>query len=231
MRAPLDLRRVAAMTLMLAIAAAAFVVAPRRPSTPPLAAPRPWIALPPAGMDARLPDVRAALLRVAEGRYPGDPQFTGRPLVAMCGRPPNEQALDRYHLRVDAGYVASPMRREVDIVVDGEWADVHIEDVSIPPPPDVSKAAIEWMTPAVGLHVRLAALEPLRRAWDTAAWRGPQRPAGCLDIATAELEACVDGRYAARMLDCHGAPAVTALLRAVQSMPAPPPGYWETARR
>ncbi|HZX80260.1 MAG TPA: hypothetical protein VFE72_04815 [Lysobacter sp.] len=183
----------------------------------------PWVPLPSSGTDASLPEVRAALFALPDGGD-GASVSSNTPLAATCGIDAVLPAAPHYRAIIDAGLVPQRLRREIDIVVHGQWADVRIRDVDTPPPPP---GATEWMAQAIDIRLPTTLLDGLRQAWDSDAWRGPQSATLCTDAARARLEACVDGRYAVRRISCELQSHVAPLLRAVRALPAPPRGTWQ----
>lgn len=210
-------------TLSLGGVVALLAYRPGPPVAP--AALAPWIPLPPCGTDATLPEVRAALFALPDGGDAASFASDMPPLAVTCGIDATLPAAPHYCATVDAGLVPQRLRREIDVVVHGQWADVRIRDADAPLAPP--SGAIAWSAQAIEIRLPTGSLDGMRQAWDSDVWRGPQSATLCTDAARARLEACVDGRYAVRRISCELQSHVAPLLRAVRALPAPPRGTWQ----
>ena len=227
---------IACFAVALAVAGFMWTFAPRRASHLGLAEARAWIPLPRTGMDARDAAVRA-VLGMSRG-FPGDDPMDP-PLADTCGRYADTSTDARYRLTIGDGFFNPPFRTwRIDIVVRDGQAVIGVRDAGVPPPPpspgDSQVYAMQrWATPARHLSVPIARLDAIRAAWNSEeAWHAAQGAASCTDGRTSLLEACVDGRYAARDRHCEPNRKIDALWQAVlRSVPAPEPGRLEPAPR
>ena len=162
------------------------------PSMRTLAGPSPWIPLPASGMDASQASVRDLLSSLASDD-----------LAATCGW---RDAGIREHYRLLISRDVWGDHRQIDIVPQDDSLDISIRDGGFPPPPPPGTVGDDDDTRIVPvMHIRLArsAAEPLRRAWNTQRlWHAPQSEVHCLDGKPLRLEACVNGRFAARSRTC-----------------------------
>ncbi len=175
----------------------------------------PWIALPASGMDASQSRVRD----VVAGLRNDD-------LEADCGR--RDRAVHaQYRILVSPSDRGSA--RQIDIVPSGDWLDVSIRESS-PVPATDSRGSGSWVAPVTRLRVRPQAMEPIRRIWLThAMWDAPQGEASCLYGQRLVLEACIEGRWAARDRNCDDAADSGALWQAVSTLlPTPRPGAFQS---
>jgi len=197
----------------------------------------PWIGLPKSGMDATQLPIRVAInagFRLQETDSNGS-------LAFACGQ---EDAAgwikDRYIAHVVANSHAEA--RKIVLDVHGQQIDVSVsseENLFLPPFPDsrsLSEAGFQLYRPAIHLQKSRVELEPIRASWNDAnLWRAPQddRFYGCSDSVPIFLEACVNGRYAARLrniCDPITGKAVSRLWQILNNhLPPPPKSEWHDA--
>lgn len=193
----------------------------------------PWIGLPSDGMDASLLPVRRVLLNA--GVMNGEASHYSS-LAFQCGNTDRLATGERYIAHIGQS-ARSPFWR-VTMDVEGSEVQVRIEEAhgTAPPPPPPPGGYVEQRLSIPSYsQTDKAKLSALRDAWsDYDLWLAPQKDAfGCLDGNPVLLEACVNGKYAARFRNCDGAASVATrklwdLLNA--TFPAPKPIRWEHVR-
>lgn len=196
----------------------------------------PWIGLPKSGMDASDYPTRATILHATNG-WPDDSHAS---LASQCGSPlemQNSELGERYvaHIGADAW---GPFWTVV-LDVHGDRIDITW-GYDLPPPPPPSDSSpddyhLTSVTPVAKVQKSRAELEKIRGIWsDEALWHAPQDGAyfNCLDGNPVFLEACIDGRYAARARNCNASTfeATDKLWHAFKTLlPPPPKPEWRDA--
>ncbi len=162
-------------------------------------------------------------------------------LASQCGglyREHDSKFRERYIARIGAGAWGPFWKIVLD--VDGNRIDIAVSDGSpippLPPPSGHPQHDLTLIKPVMRIEKSRADLERIRSLWsDEALWHAPQDAVAfqCLDGNPVFLEACVDGRYAARARNCNE-PAFEAtgkLWRAFNELlPAPPKQEWRDAK-
>lgn len=224
---------IALVGIALVIGAGAIVHVASNDIRPPIAEGQPWISLPSTGMDAGEHAVRQVLLRT-------EPATS---LAFECGNPHVQRsASDRYVAHIGRGAFGPPAWR---IAMEVRGDDIEIQwsedGLTSPPPPvvqpgmsDPARMSFTFVAPAMTTLKTRAELEHVRARWrDPSLWDSPQDSSSlnCLDGNPVFLEACVGGRYAARMRNCED--SMQAALRLWEAfnkvLPAPPPSHWRDA--
>ncbi len=195
-----------------------------------------WIGLPTTGMDAGGHAVRQLLLRT-------DPATS---LAFECGNPFLQRgASDRYVAHIGKGAFGPPAWK-VAMEVRGDDIEIRWSEdgLTLPPPPpppvvpsDVSgpaRADFKLVAPTTITLKTRTELDQVRARWlDSSLWDAPQDSISlnCLDGNPVFLEACVGGRYAARMRNCGDSMQATSLLWEAFNdvLPAPSRSYWRDA--
>jgi len=196
----------------------------------------PWIGLPKSGMDATQPSVRMVLHFgfISEGwSRPGDS------LAFQCGNDPgSSQIKERYVAYI--GRDALTPSRKVVFDVNGQNIDISVSASRLfmsPPPPSINGNTTDvcYFAPVAHLHRTRDQLESIRTTWsDASLWHDAQDDEfdRCGDGSPVLLEACIDGRYAARYRNCNSRAmkATLNLWRAISgSLPPPPKPEWRDA--
>lgn len=198
----------------------------------------PWIGLPKGGMDASNAPTREVIRQGFEMDGTRDPIAS---LVSQCGgfyREQDHKLKERYIARIGAGAWGPFWKIVLD--VNGDRIDVALSDGSPipPPPPPPGHPQYDWnlIEPATHIEKSRADLERIRVLWNNEAlWHAEQDSEAfqCLDGNPVFLEACIDGRYAARARNCNE-PAFEAtgnLWRAFNELlPEPPKSEWRDAK-
>ena len=162
-------------------------------------------------------------------------------LASQCGglyRERDHTLKERYIARIGAGAWGPFWKVVLD--VNGDRIDVTLSGGSPipppPPPPGHPQRDLTLIEPVARIEKSRVGLERIRVLWsDEALWHAPQDAAAfqCLDGNPVFLEACVDGRYAARARNCNE-PAFEAtdkLWRAFNELlPAPPESEWRDTK-
>ena len=186
----------------------------------------PWIGLPKSGMEATQPPIRQILFFGSHGEGWNN---RGDSLAYQCGEDlPSGNIQERY-----VAYIGSHWGkyRKVALDVHGDAIDVSIQADSnlfvFPPYPDRSQTDPSPYLPSTHVSKTRADLEPIRAAWDDAnLWHSPQsgNAFSCYDSAPLFLEACVNGKYAARIRNCDASIVDSAgkLWHAINDLLPPP---------
>ena len=203
-------------------------------SRPSPAGYQPWIGLPSGGMDAHEHAVRQVLIRTDAAMS----------LARECGNPFSRTGDgEHYVAHIGAGAFGPPAWR---IAMDVRGRDVEIRWsenglVGAPPPPPPQGAPlgvrsatdenVTLVTPVRTLRLTRTEMDSVRARWrDSLLWDSPQDSISlnCLDGNPVFLEACIGGRYAARMRNCGTSMQATARLWDAFNdvLPAPSPAYW-----
>lgn len=201
----------------------------------------PWIGLPKSGMDASEYPTRATILHAAA--TDGWPDDSHASLASQCGSPyemQDSKLVERYVARIGAD-AWSPFWK-ITLDVNGDRVDVSLSyDSPVPPPPPPPPAihpqesSPTLIVPVAHIEKSRADLERIRMLWsDEALWHAPQDGAyfSCLDGNPVFLEACIDGRYAARARNCNASAfeATDKLWHAFKALlPPPPKPEWRDA--
>jgi len=160
-------------------------------------------------------------------------------LASECGAPYQLQSSkfkERYVARIGAG-AWGPFRKIV-LDVNRDRIDVALSDAPIPPPPSPSSGHQQTELTSIASAARIeksrADLERIRVLWnDEVLWHAPQDSAdfSCRDGNLVFLEACIDGRYAARIRNCSADEASIKLWDTFNELlPAPPKPEWRDAK-
>lgn len=236
MGTPLNPTRVVAWSMLLGLAGAAIVGLGSRGSPAPedLQA-APWIEFPRSGMDASEFPTRQVVNW-------GDWSQAGRSetLAWQCGNPERNDFSgnkERYVARIGKDAWGPTWKIVIDVErdhVDIAWS--HGGAIPPPPPPSGGKIVAarsgDLIVPVAHVRKSRIELEKIRELWsDEALWHAPQDAAAfaCLDGNPVFLEACVNGRYAARSRNCNARAenATTMLWRAFNELlPQPPEPQW-----
>ena len=206
----------------------------------PRGAQTPWIGLPRSGMDASQAPTRDVIRQgfEIEGVLPDGFLGSAASLASQCGGPHQLPSFkERYIAHIGAGAWGPFWKIVLD--VDGERIHILLSDgfpiPPPPPPPDDPQSGWTLIEPVTRVERSRADLERIRVLWnDESLWHAPQDADGfsCRDGNPVFLEACVDGRYAARARNCS-APAFEAtdkLWRAFNELlPAPAKAEWRDA--
>lgn len=190
-----------------------------------------WIGLPATGMDASYANVRELLAMQFRSSPLRSPMMS---LSEQCGNLPTSLP-ERYVAHVSAG-PHGPFR-DVLIDVEHDGLSVSVRDgagVPAPPPPPPDSVLGQDLSievrPVTRLRLSFAEGESIRRAWsERSLWHEPQADALCHDGQPMVLEACIDGRYAARHINCSEAAlaASNAMWTTLaEALPAPQPVEW-----
>ena len=201
---------------------------------PPAVDERPWIGLPRSGMDAATPEVR---MLVQRGLGFSTSSTDMDSLAFQCGSFFREPTFGERYIAHIGESAWGPSWR---IVMDVRGEDIHFSwgegDVvpPHPPPPDVTDG-LNLVSKVSTVTKHRSEVESIRELWrDPDLWDAPQdrQAFNCFDGNPVFLEACVDGRYAARARNCS-TPAFEAtdkLWRAFNELlPAPPRPEWRDA--
>lgn len=196
----------------------------------------PWIGLPKSGMDATQPQIRQVIRVgfIGEGWSNQDDS-----LAFQCG---NESGISQVRERYVAYVGRNPWSPSWKAIFDvsGQHVDVSLStsQLFMPPPPpagDGQSASRRYLVPVIHLSRTRAQLEPIRAAWsETILWDDPQNEwfNRCGDGNPVFLQACIDGRYAARFRNCD-APSSRASSKLWQAfnelLPPPPKPEWRDA--
>jgi len=194
----------------------------------------PWIGLPNSGMDATQPPIRQILFFGSRGEGWNNQRDS---LAYQCGEDsPSNNIQERY-----VAYVGSHWGkfRKVALDVHGDAIDVSVQTDSnlfvLPPFPDTSRADPPPYFPSTHVSKTRAEIEPIRVAWnDAELWHSPQsgNAFSCHDSAPLFLEACVNGKYAARFRNCDASivNSTSKLWHAINDLlPPPPKPEWRDA--
>jgi hypothetical protein len=204
----------------------------------------PWIGLPKSGMDATEQNTRMLMSRAFE--YGRESSYSDSGSLAFeCGEQHWRQSFDgkeRYIARIGEGAWGPAWKVILDVHgdrIDVAWTEA---DSVIPPPPPPPAYRGKGKIPDLTLVTRVAhtsksraELEPIRALWnDQALWHAPQDSSvfGCFDGDPIFLEACIDGRYAARFHNCDP-PTLNTTSKLWQAfndlLPPPPKPEWRDA--
>jgi len=195
----------------------------------------PWIGLPRSGMDAATPEVR---MLVQQGLGFSTSSTAIDSLAVQCGSFFSEPTFGERYIAHIGESAWGPSWR---IVMDVRGEDIRFSwgegDLSPPPPPPPGETdGLNLATPISTLTKPRSEVENIRELWrDPELWDVPQdrQAFNCLDGNPVFLEACVDGRYAARARNCNP-PAFEAtdkLWRAFNELlPAPAKSEWRDAQ-
>ncbi len=224
--------RIALSSLLLGLVGAAIVGAAGRDSPAPVDPhATPWIEFPRGGMDASELPTRQLVNW-------GDWSQGGRSeeLAWQCGNSERNDFLgnkERYVARI--GKDAWGPRWKIVMDVERDHIDIAWShgDVIPPPPPPPSAGKVvaaqsrNFIVPVAHVRKSRIELEKIRELWsDEALWHAPQDEAAfaCLDGNPVFLEACVNGRYAARNRNCNAQAenATTMLWHAFNELLPPP---------
>ena len=201
--------RIAVLTLIAASLAGAAVLAPLLLPRNTSAATQPatWIPMPPDGMDARQGAVRE-LLEQTQAQFADASTLAARCGIDAQAGEPNEQ----YAIAIGDGALAPNAEHwDVGLVPSGDSMEVTIQIISPyppPAPPEPGKApssAIEVRDRSLQYRIDLKALQPIHDALlSPELWLAPQgeEPFECRDGRRVMIEACVHGRYIARLRNC-----------------------------
>lgn len=220
--------------ILAAICALVFHFGLRTPPVPPDPASAPWIALPTSGMDATEQPIRAVMSWLLGNNK------ASSSLAVDCGARHSTLGMrDRYIAHVGRSAFDPAWRIELDIhgdEIEIRWSMGGLTAAPPPPPPnpDASNPTVDravLITPIATTRKSRADLETVRMRWtEPKLWDHPQddRSLHCLDGLPVLLEACVRGRYAARMRNCDadGMRASVMLWEAFQEVLPPPPPTW-----
>lgn len=194
----------------------------------------PWIGLPKSGMDATQFPIRQILFFGSHGEGWNN---QGNSLPYQCGEDsPSSNIQERY-----VAYIGSHWGkfRKVTLDVHGDAIDVSVQTDSnlfvLPSFPDTSRADPLPYFPSIHVSKARSELEPIRVAWsDADLWHSPQskNAFSCHDSAPLFLEACVNGKYAARFRNCDVSIVnfTSKLWHAINDLlPPPPKPEWRDA--
>ena len=182
-------------------------------------------------MDATQWSVR----QVINHSFIGGSRYQGDSMSLECGNESQTpEAKNRYAALIGNGWHGPYWRITMD--VHGELVDISVRDgLFPPPPPPMHGKESSLFSPTLTLQKTRADLVRVRELWnDSSLWHAPQKEEAfsCKDGDPVFLEACVDGHYAARWLNCDS-PAQEAtikLWRAFnEALPPSPKPEWRDA--
>ena len=195
----------------------------------------PWIGLPRSGMDASSPEVR---MLVRQGLGSMSVHSDQASLAFQCGSFFREPEFgERYIAHIGE----SAWRPSWKIVMDvrGDDIDFSWREGAVHPPPPPPPGVADGLSLVAAnstLTKPRSQVENIRTLWrDPDLWDAPQdrQSFNCFDGNPVFLEACVDGRYAARARNCNTVTfeATDKLWRAFNDvLPAPPRAEWRDAK-
>lgn len=195
----------------------------------------PWIGLPRSGMDASEPEVR---MLVQRGLRFSTSSSDIDSLAFQCGSFFREPTFGERYIAHIGESTWGPSWR---IVMDIRGEDIHFswsegELISHPPPPPEMVDGLTLVSTVSTLTKPRAEVDNIRERWrDPDLWDAPQdrQSFSCFDGNPVFLEACVDGRYAARARNCNAVTfeATDKLWRAFNELlPAPPKSEWRDSK-
>lgn len=195
----------------------------------------PWIGLPKSGMDATQQSTRQ-VLRLG---FWGDGRDPAESLAFRCGSESETLPTKERYVAYIGRNVWRPYWRVI-FDVRGQQVDISLSESRLfepPPPPTFNGQNVDrhYYFPTTRLQKTRHQLELIRAAWNDAdLWHAPQdeRFDRCGDGNPVFLEACIDGRYAARFRNCDIASAnsTSRLWQAFNDLlPPPPKPEWRDA--
>jgi hypothetical protein len=196
----------------------------------------PWIGLPKSGMDATQQSVR----QVIDAGLRSDGADPTQSLAFQCGSEYGPVPIKERYVAHIGPNIWGPYWKVV-FNVSGQQIDVSLKESSQlfmpppPPPPDYRAGGATLFSETLRVSKARADLVRIRDLWsDARLWQAPQDIKGfsCSDGDPVFLEACVDGRYAARLRNCDPAVMETTnkLLQTFKELlPSPPKPEWRDA--
>lgn len=222
--------RIALMVVAL-LAIAVLVMMRLRPEPSQLPVRETWQRVLP-DMDASGPGARLALLGAADD--PNSSASSRESLVVRCGLGGTSDPTEEYQAVIgDHWFVPNRAVWSIRIIPMPGSLDVTTRDAILEMPPRELTAGggnpYALRAPRRTI-LSAAATQQLRTAWNDPDLWGPQSDADCSDSYQIQLQACINGRYAARSHSCDpkGIEAGMRLWKTIRdAVPAPPPLHWE----
>jgi hypothetical protein len=170
----------------------------------------PWVDFPKSGMDASSYFVRTVIIYSSYGEHSHAWNGSQYTLAGSCGNW-YEDGLDRYGVTIGRW---NKSYRQAAITIEDKYAEVEFSTREIwpllekrmPMPNDNRSTSEDPPQPRKVVRIPIKKLSDLRAAWvNENLWHAPQADFDCrpFDNVGVLLEACIDGKYAARFRHCQ----------------------------